>query len=275
LLPEAVAEAILDGRPVDGRALRGPLVAEVRPLVETVGALRAAPTAAEFRGHAQAMAAFREVSGLAGTEGLAHTLELKVPHHRADRRAGRARHRASGRTHPAGRPSAKRRLGLAATGAAALVVVLGIFAYSGYLPGPFQRAARVATTAPGVNRSSSAAASRPATGPGGLAGSSATPAASSAPSPTTSPSASGQSQAAAKLCRAYFADPWRDMNDFMKLSKAAGGPMKVWSYCQPYLQGEPDHLPTGSGAAPAGSGPGDSGHGPAGGGNTTPPQHAW
>jgi hypothetical protein len=290
-LPEAVAEAILVGRPLDGRALRGPLGAEVRPLVETIGALRAAPTAAEFRGHAQAMAAFREVSGFAGSAGLAHTLQLEVPHRLAGRRTGRARHRAPGRTRPTGRPSAKHRLGLATAAAVALVVVLSIVAYSGYLPGPFQRAAHVAASTPGAKGSSSApGSSRPATGPGGLAGSSATPAASptpsTTPSPATTPSASGQPENPAKLCQAYFADPWRDLSDFTKLSKAAGGPLKVWSYCQPYLQAGPGRTPASTDGPTSTDTPPDTGglpgsdhgagsNGQRGSGNATSRQQAW
>jgi hypothetical protein len=292
LLPEAIAEAILDDRPLDGRVLRGPLPAEIRPLVETVGALRAAPTAAELRGHAQAMAAFREVSGSSGSAGLARTLQLEVPHHRADRRARRARHRAPGRTRPVGHQTAKR-LALTVAGAAALFVILGLIAYSGYLPGPFQRAAHVATGGSAAKRSSSAAPSRLATGPGGLAGSSATPAASptpsSTPTPTTKPSAAGRT--AAKLCQAYFSDPLRDMIDFRKLSMAAGGPLNVLRYCQPYLSYGQIHWPPGT-SDPQGSGYGDgsdsnngngsvggsnatSGPGPGGTGNTSSSQHAW
>lgn len=275
LLPEAVAEAILDGQPLDGRVLREPLAAEVWPLMETMGALRAAPTAAEFRGQAAAMAAFREVSGIAGPEELAHTLQLEVPHLGAGRRAARARHRAPARRRPAGRPSAKRRLGLAAAGAAALVAILGIFSYSGYLPGPFQGDSRMATSSPGAQRSSPAPASRSATGPGGLAGSSATPAPAPTPTPAPTPAAGSQSQAA-RLCQAYFADPWRDLNDFMKLSKAAGGPMKVYNYCRPYLQDEPGHVPDNNDAPPPGFGHGNGGNGSSqdGSGSTTSPQQA-
>jgi hypothetical protein len=292
VLPEVVAEAILAGRPLDGRTLRGPLGAEFWPLVETIGALRAAPTAAELRGHAQAMAAFREVSGLAGSAEFPRALQSEMPHHLSDRRAGQARHRAPGRTRrPAGRPSAKRRLGLAAAAAAALVVVLSVVAYSGYLPGPFQRAARVAPSTPGAKGSSSVpGASRPAAGPGGLAGSSATPAASPSPSttppPATSPSASGQPESPAKLCQAYFADPWRDLSDFTKLSKAAGGPLRVWSYCQPYLQAEQGRVPASTDGPtptdtppdtgpPPGSDHGARNNGQGGSGNATSRQQAW
>ena len=80
-----------------------------------------------------------------------------------------------------------------------------------------------------------------------------------------------QSQIAAKLCRDYFSDPVRDMSDFQKLSKAAGGPMNVLKYCQPYLQGGPFHWPPGIGG-PQGSDRGNGSNGNTG--NTTSPQHA-
>jgi hypothetical protein len=285
-LPEAVAEAILDGRPIDGRVLRGPLAGEIRPLVEAVGALRGESAAAELRGHARAMAAFREVSGPDETAGLAHTRRLEVQRPRADRRTSRARHRAPGKTRPAGRPPAKR-LALTTVGALALVVILGLVAYSGYLPRPFQRDARVATGGSAATRSPSVPPSHAVTGPGGLAGSGETPAASptpsTAPTPTRTPSAAGQ--AAAKLCQDYFTDPVRDMGDFQKLSKAAGGPMNVLKYCLQYLEDGQMRWPPGIGGPP-GSGRGNGGNSNTGNGTTpatgsgpdgtgtSPPQHA-
>jgi hypothetical protein len=155
-----------------------------------------------------------------------------------------------------------------------LIVVLGIFSYSGYLPGPFQRTSHVATGTPGAKTSSPAPASRPESGSGGLSGAGTrapSPTPSATPAPPASASANGKSPA--KLCEAYFADPWHDMSDFAKLSKAAGGPMKVWSYCQPYLQ---SHEPTSTAVPPPGSGHADSGNGSgqSGDGSTTSPQQA-
>lgn len=61
LLTEEVEELLLDGWP-----RHTSLSPELRPLRESVDALRAAPSASELRGEARAMAAFRGISGLAG-----------------------------------------------------------------------------------------------------------------------------------------------------------------------------------------------------------------
>jgi hypothetical protein len=250
LLPAGIAESLLDGRP-------GVVPTDLRPLGEALAALRAAPSATEFRGEEAALAAFRSIHGFA-TAGPAHTVPLEIPPGMLDHRPLRARHaaprRARGRARrPPARPSAGRRLGLASAAAAALVVIMGIVAYSGHLPEPIQSAAHVVIGAPSAQRHANTRPATPATGAGNLSGSPSTPAAAwptasattAAPSGSASATTAGPMQGSRQLCQAYFKNPWRpgstswDMSDFTKLAKAAGGPRWVLKYCLPYLRGEP------------------------------------
>jgi hypothetical protein len=258
LLP-GVAESMLDGE-------AGAVPTELRPLGETLAALRAAPSAAEFRGEEAVLAAFRSMRDLAAsqldsadwTAGPAHTLPLEIPPGTADRRPRRARHAASGRTRPVRRPPARpstgRRFGLATTAAAVLVVVMGIFAYSGHLPGPIQSAAHVVIGAPTAQHRATPRPSAHPTGVGRLSGS-ATPAARG--TATATPSGSAAAAGPGQWCQAYFKNPWRpgstswDKSDFEKLGKAAGGPRWVLRYCVKYLTGslrpggQGSHFPNG------------------------------
>jgi hypothetical protein len=125
-----------------------------------------------------------------------------------------------------------RRSGLVTAAAAAALVVIGIFGYSGHLPGPMAGLARH------VGASSS---NHQTTGPSGSGGgeehgTSATPVATAT---------GGTTARATALCQAYFKDPWRngsrswDRSDFQALSKAAGGAKWVLRYCvqNKYLTG--------------------------------------
>jgi hypothetical protein len=248
---------------LDGRAVAVPT--DLRPVGEALAALRAAPSATEFHGEEAALAAFRSIRGLAAsgsarapwTAGPASTVPLEIPPGMADRRSRGARHAAPRRARfarrPPARPSAGGRLGLATAAAAALVLIMGIFAYSGHLPEPIQSAAHVVIGAPSAQQHATTRPTALATGGGRLSGSSATPVAirptatttTAAPSGSTSAAPTSPKQDAKQWCQAYFKDPWRqgskswDMSDFTKLAKAAGGARWVLKYCLPYLTGQP------------------------------------
>jgi hypothetical protein len=255
LLPAGIAESMLDGRAVA-------VPTDLRPLGEALAALRAAPSATEFRGEEAALAAFRSIRGLAAsgparaqwTAGPASTVPLEIPPGMGDPRSRQARHAAPRRSRSARRPSAGRPLGLATAAAAVLVLIMGVFAYSGNLPEPIQSAAHVVIGAPSAQQQATTRPTAPATGGGSVNGSSATPAATrpAATATTTAPSGSstsaaptGPRQGPKQWCQAYFKDPWRpgstswDMSDFTKLAKAARGPRWVLKYCLRYLTGQP------------------------------------
>ncbi|HEY6792825.1 MAG TPA: hypothetical protein VI365_36495 [Trebonia sp.] len=259
LLPAGIAESMLDGRAVA-------VPTDLRPLGEALAALRAAPLATEFHGEEAALAAFRSIRGLAAsgppraqwTAGPASTIPLEIPPGMADRRSRRARHaaprRARNARRPPARPSTGGRLGLATAAAAALVLIMGIFAYSGHLPEPIQSAAHVVIGAPSAQQHATTPPTAPATGGGRLSGSSAIAAAiqptatattTAAPSGSTSADPTVAKQESKQWCLAYFKDPWRpgstswDMSAFTKLAKAAGGARWVLKYCLPYLTGQP------------------------------------
>ncbi len=290
MLPGAIAESMLSG----GQA--GTMPTELRPLGETLAALRAAPSTAEFRGEQAVLAAFRSVSGAARVEwsgGVAHTLPLEIPLGARGRRPRRARHAARGRARLSHRSptrsSAGRRLALGTAAAVALVVIMGVIAYSGHLPEPIQSAAHEVIGAPKAGHQATARRNTPVTGGGSLNGSSATPAAHAKPTAVPSGDASAPAPKAGpkQWCEAYFKNPWRpgstswDKSDFIKLSRAANGPWWVLRYCAPYLNGPSwlgDHgfrLPAGYDGGPwawtpSGQGPGhDIDTGPGSGGPGT------
>ena len=243
VLPAGMAEFMLDGR-------AGAVSAELRPLAEALAALRAAPSAAEFHGEDAVLAEFRSLHGLSSP---ALTLPLEVLPGQAGRRPGagvrrRARHAAPSapRRSPA-RPSIGRRLGLATAAAAAFVLIMGVVAYSGYLPGPVQSAAHVLNGGLPAPHDATSRPTTPATSRPGLTGSGApavqhsTATAAATPSATATAPAQGPRQ----WCQAYFKNPWRhgstswDMTDFAKLAKAAHGPQWVLWYCFTYVKSQP------------------------------------
>src|SRR5260370_233013 len=123
-LPEAVADALLDGQ----LAL---VPAEYRPLADAVAALSGPPSAAELTGEARARAAYRAFgSGALDDPGVqSHTLPLELAPAGRPRRSQRARHR-SGPTRPPGRRVMRGRLGLVSGVAAAVIVIAGGLAYA-------------------------------------------------------------------------------------------------------------------------------------------------
>jgi hypothetical protein len=276
LLTEEVTELLLEGWP-----RHAALSPELRQLRETVDALRAVPSRSELRAESLVMAAFRDIScaslddtivdgtavggtavggtavgGAGPSDGMAHTLRLEIPHGPAAHRPRRAKHRAKpgGRPagHPAGvsRPVVRRRRVLGTAAALALVLIVGIFAYAGSLPGPIQDAAHVAFGAPPVKTTSAPAPSVEVTGSKRAPASPMTgareirPSATSAAGPPASASPAGPRQ----WCQAYFSNPWKpgstswDKSDFEKLSKVTpGGSGWVLWYCSKYLAAGHDH----------------------------------
>jgi len=263
LLTEEVADLLLDGLP-----RRAALSPDLRQLRETVDALRAAPSRSELAAESLALAAFRDIRGPwlddtlvdgrpgPGTRqgapaGLAHTLQLEIPPDPAGSRPSRARHRAGPArrpaSHPGGlpRPVMRRPRAAGTVAALALLVIVGVFAYAGSLPGPIQNAAHVAFGAPPVKTTSASAPSEEANGsarataapvPGARE---IRPSAASGPQPPASATPAGPKQ----WCQAYFGNPWRpgsttwDKTDFNKLAKAApGGARWVLWYCARYLK---------------------------------------
>jgi hypothetical protein len=280
VLTEEVAERLLGGWP-----RHAALAPDLRPLRETVDALRAAPSRSELRAEALALAAFRSFAGTsfddtlvdgavvaspsldetvvdgiaahpgvtdeAGRyDGMAHTLRLQIPREAAGHRPRRAKHRSRPEGHRAARPAGRagsvvrrpRALGTAA--AVTLLVLIGVFAYAGSLPGPIQNAAHVAFGAPPVKATSASPPSVEVTGSARASASPMTgareirPSGTSAPGPTTSGAPDGPKQ----WCQAYLSNPWKpgstswDKSAFAKLSKAApGGARWVLWYCSKYV----------------------------------------
>lgn len=182
--------------------------AALRPVADTLNALRAAPSPRELHGEDLARSQFRAP-------------RPAVPAVRAAaRRPGRG--------------------WLAGMVAAAAVIVLGAaVTYTGNLPGPFQRLAHDTIAAPPVRSDASASA------PPGTQANSARqapdgthPAAGGTPS-AVSPVPSAPARAA--LCDAFWTElqhprdgrlPWQTPQ-YASLSAAAGGPRQVFGYCFP------------------------------------------
>jgi hypothetical protein len=131
--------------------------------------------------------------------------------------------------------------------ALALLVIIGVFAYAGSLPGPIQNAAHVAFGAPPVKTAPASAPSEEVTGSARASASPMTgatevrPSSASAPRPSANAAPAGPKQ----WCQAYFSNPWRpgstswDKSDFEKLARATpGGPAWVLWYCSKYLDGK-------------------------------------
>ena len=204
----------------------------LRPVAETLSALQAAPSARELRDEAFIRAQFRDPGRKAQVSAgqAAHTLEMPaVPGPR--RRGG---HRGTGRRPPRGL--------FAGLVAGTAVIVLGAaVAYTGNLPGPVQRLAHYTIAAPSVKNLTS----------GTSAGVQAT---SASPEPThTHPAATGAAPSSAPpsakapdrtaLCDAFWAAmehprgrTWWRTPLYDKLSDAAGGQHRVFTYCAPVWQ---------------------------------------
>jgi hypothetical protein len=226
--------AALDERDLDavlsGETAGTPAV--LRPVADTLQALRNGPTRRELSGEAAIMAEFRapSLSGAWRPADPAHSLELPVVlTDRSRRRAPRYRGR---RTVPLVNRRAGTLMGVAA---AVLIAVAVVFGHS--LIGSIQYIAHLGPVTP--------AASSPH--PGGSDSAPPGPLTTGTPSPavhSTVPSASEPGE----LCRAYYIQLWSgassatEVSRFQKLSKLAGGPSRIPGYCTPYL-GYPVLLP--------------------------------
>ena len=203
----------------------------LRPVAETLSALQAAPSARELRDEAFIRAQFRDPGRKAQVPAgqAAHTLEMPAvpgPRHRGG-------HRRNAR-----RPTRGLFAGL--VGAAAVIVLGAAIAYTGNLPGPVQRLAHDAIAAPSAKNVTSGAS-------GGVQATSASPEpththpATGAASSPASPSVKAPDRTA--LCKSFWAAmehphsrTWWRTPLYDKLSDAAGGPQRVFTYCAPVWQ---------------------------------------
>ncbi|HEX6452454.1 MAG TPA: hypothetical protein VF060_23710 [Trebonia sp.] len=188
----------------------------LRPVADTLSALRTAPSPRELRGEAFIRAQF-------------HSARPVAPARHAAARRPRGRRPASGWL-----------AGMLA--AAAVIVLVAAVAYTGHLPGPVQRIAHDALAAPSGTRNAPAGASP------GVQARSATPAPSGAHQPATSSPAMSSPSAPNRtaLCDAFWTvmehpqagqKPWQTPQ-YHKLSDAAGGARRVFSYCFPVWNGK-------------------------------------
>ena len=214
--------------------------AGLRPVAQTLDALRAAPMHAELGGEAAARADFRRIMLGAGSGAAwssdrsddARTLILPVEAASVGSRPVQGRHR---RQRPArrGRWQAKALAGAAA----AAVVVVGVTALAGTWSGSGSQPAQAG---PSLRATS---ATSPSTRPGskGVEGN-ATQAPASSPSPTASKqSADGAEVGPSDLCREFYGSgeslsPMAKLGLMRQLSQLAHGPMRVFSYCLQFLQ---------------------------------------
>ena len=233
--------------PYAGRDLEGLLSGEddsfpmgLRPVAQTLDALRAAPMRAELDGEAAARADFRRIMLGAGRGAAwssergddARTLILPVEAAGVGPRPVQGRHR---RQRPARRRhwQAKALAGVAA----AAVAVVGVTALAGTWSGSGSHPAQAGRSL------SPTSATSPATPPGskGVEGN-ATQAPSSSPSPAVSnQSADGAGVGPSDLCREFYApeqslSPMARLDLMRQLSQMAHGPMNVFSYCLQFLQ---------------------------------------
>lgn len=184
----------------------------LRPVADTLSALRTAPSPRELRGEAFIRAQF-------------HSPRPTAP----------ARHAAARR--PPGRRPGGWFAGMVA--AAAVIVLVAAVAYTGHLPGPVQRIAHDTIAAPSARQHALSGASP------GVQARSAQP-----ESPATHHSTAGGAPAVpaspgvpnrATLCDEFWAamahpqagrKPWQT-SLYEKLSDAAGGPRRIFGYCFP------------------------------------------
>ena len=205
----------------------------LRPVAETLSALQAAPSVRELRDEAFIRAQFRDPGRKAQVPAgqAAHTLEMPaVPGPR--RRGG---HRGTARRPPRGL--------LAGLVAGTAVIVLGAaVAYTGNLPDPVQRLAHDTIAAPSAkNLTSGASAGVEATSASPEPTHTHTHPATGAASPSAPPSAKAPDRIA--LCDAFWAAmehsrgrTWWRTPLYDKLSDAAGGQHRVFTYCAPVWQ---------------------------------------
>ena len=230
-------DAVLSGEMAD-------IPVVLRPVVDTLAALRAAPAPAELSGEATIMAEFRalaefRVLGLgeaAPHAGPAQTLQLPaLPSDRPRRRLARHRGRRQ-----AARPVSRRPGVLMGIAAAAAIVVAVVF--TGTLPGPIQRLAHLAHLS-----TATSSAARPTMGNSASPKVEVTSAARepTAPASVTHSAAPGQSEAS-RLCHAYYGyfrhierrSSWSGVvslwEQLRKLT-GSGNAYRMYRYCAPYV----------------------------------------
>jgi hypothetical protein len=227
-------DAVLSGETTD-------IPVALRPVVDTLTALQAAPMPGEFRGQAIIMAEFRALAefraaGLAqdGRAGnAAQTLVLSGPQERLGRMRA-PRYRGRRRTAPAANWRAGALISAAAVAAVVLAVVL-----TGNVPGAFQH-----------HGSPSASTSSTSRHAGGNSSSPKVEATSASKEPTAYPTAGGpatsQQQQASTLCHAVYGfinNPgpparWKQERSlWQQLTKLvdSSNPLRVADYCASYL----------------------------------------
>jgi hypothetical protein len=269
LLPPSWGPAPFDERDLDAvlSAATADIPVALRPVADTLAALRAAAAPAELSGQAAIMAEFRALGLGEAAHAADQAMTPQLPVLPADRpRRHTARHR--GRR---GRRRAASRVSLRAgalMGAAAAAVIVAAVAFTGNLPGPSHRLPHFAHPAsnasPGLQVQSAAtepAHARPSRH--------ASPSPSSASPSSPSPSSPSPSSDQGSLCREYYgyfkyqgaSDGRADSPLQQELSKLAGGFDQVLRYCRPYVG---DLLPNGfpgTGPHDGGTYPGDGAHG--------------
>jgi hypothetical protein len=276
-------DAVLSGETAD-------IPEALRPVADTLAALRVAGGPAELSGEAAIMAEFRALAG-SRARGLGEAARHAGPAAARQLPAlpgKRPRGRAAGRH---GRRSAApmyRRAGTLIAAAAAAAAIVAAVVFTGNLTGPMHRAAH-SGHAPSASSS-----------PPGLQATGATVHPADSPHARRSPSASPSSPPSSssdqgRLCHALYRDlahPGAASHEamaalFQELSNQAGGPGRVFGYCRPYAgdlippdgrhhpgmppgdggQGNPDNQPPGDGQAQFGQG------GPPGPGGGFPQRH--
>jgi len=215
--------------------------AGLRPVAQTLDALRAAPMRAELGGEAAARADFRRIMLGAGSgtwasddSGDARTLILPAEAAGVGPRPVQGKHR---RRRPVRRGNwqAKALAGVAA----AAIVVVGVSALTGTFSGSGSQPTQTGTSSSSANASSPSTASNSK----GVEGSaSATHEPSHSSSPTASKESGDDTDASPReLCREYYAPegPVSQQEKFARfqhLSDLAGGPGHVYPYCLQFLQ---------------------------------------
>ena len=205
----------------------------LRPLADTLAALKGPPTLGELRGEASIRAEFRALAEF-GALRPADTLEM--PALQPDPLPRRTtRHRVR-------RPANRRFGAFLATAAAAAVV--GTAAFTGNLPGPIKGLVPRAASSTAVRPTSPNVQDRSASSVPVV------PHREKSVRPSPSPSPSGN---ASNLCRTFFSyyghpvggRQWGNSPIYSQLSAEAGGSVHIRAFCQPYLKGMfPHGVPT-------------------------------
>jgi hypothetical protein len=276
-MPDSPLPPFWDPAPFEERDLDAVLSGEtadipdaLRPVADTLAALRAAGAPAEFSGEATIMAEFRALAesrarGLgeaARPAGPAATLQLPALPRERPRRHAAGRH---GRRRRAVAPVTRRTGALMGVAAAAVIVIA--VAFAGNLVGPIKS----------ITNQEHVSSAPPS--PPGLQGTGATEPRTDSPharrSASPSPTPSSSSSESRGICRAFYKDfmdlrapaGWKaEFPQPKELSRQAGGSDRALGYCDPSRWPYPG-MPPGNdgqdnhGYQPPGGGPGQSGQG--------------